>query len=296
MTSFMDFLRRLPALLTDPPPAYAFELSEAGIAMARIGKAPELDFRPLPPGTLSVSPLRDNVLLPDELLLAVRGMVPRNGKRRDAAVILPDNSARVSVLDFDDFPSDHKEQLSLLRFRIRKSVPYDVESAALSYFVQPGSGQGKKVDVVVALAPLEIVARYEAPFRAAGLNPGLVTTSALCAMRLAPETELAAVAKLSGRMLTITVTEHGRLRLIRCVELPGNTLDDIAGDLLPTFVFIEDSLKARPGKLRICGFGEGQEEARRHFGKELSIEVETLHSPWGAAGPHNAGLLGYLAS
>jgi type IV pilus assembly protein PilM len=292
----MDLLRKLPGVLTDPPPAYAFELSEAGIAMARAGKTPELRFFPLPPGTLSVSPLRDNVLLPDELLLAVRDLAPRNGKRRTAALILPDYSVRVSVLDFDDFPSDSKEQLSLLRFRIKKSVPYDVESAALSYFVQPGSGHGKKLDVVVAVVPLEIVARYEAPFRAAGFNPGLVTTSTLSVLRLIRDPELSALAKLSGRVLTIAVTHQNKLRLIRCVELPGPSLDDIAGDLLPTFVFIEDSLKVRPAKLRLCGFGEGQEEARTYFGKQLNVEVETLNSPLSALGPHNAGLLGYLAS
>ena len=79
------------------------------------------------------------------------------------------------MLDFDNFPSDAKEQLSLVRFRVKRSVPFDVESAALSYWAQPA--EGKKVDVVVVVAPLEIVSRYEAPFRAAGMTPGLVTTS-----------------------------------------------------------------------------------------------------------------------
>ena len=74
------------------------------------------------------------------------------------------------MLDFDEFPSDRKEQLSLVRFRVRKSIPFDVESAAVSYWPQPAGG--KKQDVVVVIAPLEIVSRYEAPFRAAGLAPG----------------------------------------------------------------------------------------------------------------------------
>ena len=40
----------------------AFEISEAGIAAARIGARAELDFQPLKPGTLAVSPLKDNVV------------------------------------------------------------------------------------------------------------------------------------------------------------------------------------------------------------------------------------------
>src|SRR5579864_2226481 len=157
--------------------------------MARTGRNPEFDFRALSPGVISVSPLRDNLLEPDQLAQAVRGMVPQNGgrKRRDAALILPDACARVSVLDFDNFPSDPKEQLPLVRFRIKKSVPYDVESAALSYRAQPSGGSEKRFDVVVTVAPVEIVSRYEAPFRAASIEPGLVTVSALAALELVNE-------------------------------------------------------------------------------------------------------------
>ena len=83
------------------------------------------------------------------------------------------------MIDFDSFPSDVKEQASLVRFRVKRSVPFDVDSAALSYWAQPVAG--KKVDVVVVMAPLEIVSRYETPFRIAGLTPGLVTTSSMAA-------------------------------------------------------------------------------------------------------------------
>ena len=44
----------------------AFEISEAGIAAARIGARAELEFQPLKPGTLAVSPLKENVVDPDE--------------------------------------------------------------------------------------------------------------------------------------------------------------------------------------------------------------------------------------
>src|ERR1700722_14020279 len=107
----------LAAMFKDRPPAYAIELSEEGIAVADVAKAPQTEFRPLAPGAISVSPLRDNILLPDELAAAVRGILPPNGKRKDVALILPDYCTRVAVLDFDNFPADHKEQISLVRFR-----------------------------------------------------------------------------------------------------------------------------------------------------------------------------------
>jgi type IV pilus assembly protein PilM len=276
-------------LFKDPPPAYAFELSEAGISSAELAKAPQTAFHPLTPGTISVSPLRDNIVMPDELAAAVRGLAPVNGnrKRRDTALILPDYCTRVAVLDFDSFPADPKEQLSLVRFRMKKSVPFDVESAAVGYWSQ-GTGAGKQ-DVVAAVAPVEIIARYEAPFRAVGMNPGFVTTSSLAMLQLIDGREVAVVAKLTGAVLTLMVLKHGILKLIRCLEL-----GDVAADLYPTFAFVEDQLGVKADRLLLCGFGTATEEYQRQFQKDLGIPVELLRSPLGTPSETNAGLLGFL--
>jgi type IV pilus assembly protein PilM len=289
----LDTLKRL---LQDPPPAMAFEISEAGIAAARIGSRTELEFQPLKNGTLTVSPLKENVVDPDDFVMAVRSLTGTQAarKRKDVALILPDFSARISVLDFDSFPSDPKEQASLIRFRLKRSVPFDVESAALSYWVQPGGGP--RVEVVVVMAPLEIVSRYEAPFRKAGMNPGLVTTSSLAALELAPESGLSMMAKLTGRVLTVLVRDQGALKLVRCLELPAAELEDVAAVLAPTLVYVEDNLGRRAARLFLCGFGTRAEEAQRRFTEELLIEVELLRSPLGTPGENNAGLLGYLRS
>jgi type IV pilus assembly protein PilM len=273
----------------------AFEISEEGIAAARIGAKVEMEFQPLKPGVLSVSPVRENVLEEAAFLAAVKQVAAAQAawKRKGAALILPDYSARITVLDFDQFPADAKEQLALIRFRLKRSVPFDVDTAAISYAAQAGA---KNTDVVVAMTPLEIVARYEAPFRAAGMNPGLVTMSSLAALELAPETGLNVFAKLAGRVLTVLVRNKNVLKMARCVELPSADLEDVAAVLAPTFVYVEDNLGGRAVKLTLCGFGAGTDEAERRFTEELGVEVEPLRSPLGTPGEGNAGLLGYLRS
>jgi type IV pilus assembly protein PilM len=273
----------------------AFEISEEGIAAARIGARVEMEFQPLRPGVLSVSPVRENVLEAEEFLAAVKQVAATQAawKRKGAALILPDYSARITVLDFDHFPADAKEQLALIRFRLKRSVPFDVDTAAISYAVQTGA---KRTDVVVVMTPQEIVARYEAPFRAAGMNPGLVTMSSLAALELAPETGLNVFAKLAGRVLTVLVRNKSVLKMARCVELPSADLEDVAAVLAPTFVYVEDNLGGRAEKLTLCGFGAETEEAQRRFTEELGVEVEPLRSPLGTPGEENAGLLGYLRS
>lgn len=289
-------LDRLKSILQDPPPGMAFEISEAGIAAARISSRAELEFHPFKPGTLSISPLKENVVDSDEFVAAVRTLAAKHParKRRDVALILPDYSTRMTVLDFDSFPSDPKEQRSLVRFRLKRSVPFDVESAAVSYFAQPVAN--KKVDVVAVVAPLEIVSRYEAPFRAAGMNPGLVTTSALAAAELAPENGLAVLAKIAGRVLSLLVRDKGAIRLARCLELASAEWEEVAAVLIPTFVYVEDNLGRPADKLILCGFGAHAEEVGRRFQEEWGVETEILRSPLRVPGENDAGLLGYLRS
>jgi len=231
----------LNTLLGDPPPAWAFEVSEAGISWGRTAAPGALDFRPLPRGTISVSPLRDNVQQPEVFAREVGALAPPEPRRnRRAALILPDYCARTAVLDFDSFPSHREEQLALVRFRMKKAVPFDLASAILSYFAQPPASGDKRIDVVVSLIPAEIVSRYEAPFREAGFQPGEVTTSTLAALNMATPSGITMLAKLAGATLSLLALKGGALRLARCVELERVSAEEILGVLHPTVAFIED--------------------------------------------------------
>lgn len=290
------FLDRFKSLIKDPPPAMVFEISQGGIAGARVAARTEVEFQPLKEGALAVSPFQENVLDASAFLEAVKALAAGPGVRKgkDVALILPDYCARLAVLDFDSFPADAKEQAALVRFRLKRSVPFDVETAALSYFAQPIAD--KHVDVVVATTPLEILSPYEAPFRAVGMNPGLVTVSSLAALDLAPDSGLNVMAKLSRNVLSLLVREKTRLKLVRCLELASPELDDVSAVLLPTFVYVEDNLGGRAERLILCGFGERTEEAQHRFQEELGVEVEPVRSPLGAPAESNAGLMGYLRS
>ena len=290
-------LPTLTALLQDPPPEFCFEISERAIVMARTRTPASLVSQELAAGIVSASPLRDNILQPEVFASEVARLVPPGSarKRRTAALILPDYSARLSVLDFDSFPEKAEDQEALVRFRIRKSIPFDIDSAAISYWRQNSPG-GKSHEVVVAVTPLEIIARYEAPFRAAGLHPGLITASPLATLDLIPPDGISVVAKVNGRILTVLVSHLGVLKLVRSLELTEFSLTEIAADLHPTFVYVEDNLQAPAVRLLLCGFGELESTAVSQFQAELQLPVEPLHSRLGAVNGANAGLLGYLQS
>ncbi len=282
------------SLVKDRTPEYVFELSEAGIAYSRPGgQGPETGFLPFEAGTLVASPTEDNVRRADQVAMALARLSPAAAnKRRPAAVILPDYAARVSVLDFDSFPSSAEEQLSLVRFRLKKAVPFDIDAAAVSYFVQgtPEKKARGKIEVVAVAVALEIIARYEALFRAANFHPGEVTTSALAALNLdrgEAGSASAVIAKLSGRVLTVMVVHAGALKLFRCVELEDAREDEILAVLHPTLAYVEDELGSPSARLILCGFPAGSLAG-------LNRPHASLESSRGTPGATNAGLFGYL--
>lgn len=279
----MSLFRSITRMITDPPPQHIFEFSDAGIAFAQ-GEL--TGFEGLPEGALEVSPLEDNLKQPDVILRAVEKIAPAGShrKRRPAAVILPDYAARVSVLDFDSFPTAAEEQAQLVRFRVKKTVPFDIDSAAVSYFAQPAAG--KRVEVVAVTVPIEILAKYEALFRQAQFHPGEVTTATLAALNLYRDPEVAVLAKLAGRILTVAVVAQGRLKLFRCLSLEEASEEEILAVLHPTFAYVEDELGVKVAKLVLCGFD--------HPPAGLEVAAEPLRSRFGVPNAYNAGLIGYL--
>jgi type IV pilus assembly protein PilM len=296
----MSLIDRIRRLVTEPPPAYLFEVSPLGIAYGSDGNT---GFRPLPEGVLSVSPLNDNITQSDAFLAEVAEAFPAsNGsaaKHRPAAVILPDYASRLQVLDFDTFPAKPEEQQALVRFRMKKTVPFDIETAAVNFYAQPAAGDAKKTEVVAALMSYEILGRYEAIFREAGYQPGVVTTSSLAALNLIRSNELALVAKLSGKTLTMLVLDGGRLRMARCLEPENLSEEDVLAAIYPTLAYMEDvfagkSSKGRPQRIWLCGFGPDSAELAQRWTDELKVPVEVLTSRYGTPGPHNAGMLGFM--
>src|SRR5204863_9700820 len=131
------------------------------------------------------------------------------------AVLLPDLSARVSMLSFDQLPVKSEEQLALVKFRLKKTVPFDVDDAVIAWNVR-----GR--EVLVAVTPRVIVRQYEAIFERLGYLPGQVTVSTLAGLGLVAEASDASSGSMllrkSGNALTIALSSRQGLRMLRAAE------------------------------------------------------------------------------
>lgn len=298
----MNVLNKIRSFVSAPPPEFVFEVSEAGIAWVRTAEPSAVQWVPLPEGCIVVSPLEDNVKQPRVFEEAVREIAPATpGRKRPAALLLPDFCARVTVLDFDTFPTDPAEQLQLVRFRVKRVVPFDIDNAVVACYPQPRASGAKKIDVVVAVLNREVASHFEAPFRAAGYQCGRVTLSALSALSLRGEAGYeqaspSVVAKMSGNVMSLSLLEGTALRLLRCIQLHESSEQEATDVLGTTFAYAEDELGTRPQVLRLCGLPRESEQLRRSWSDEFSLPVTGMHSRFGTPGPFNAGLFGYLES
>ena len=285
------------------PPA-AVEVSAEGIVAASLpskGASAVVAFEPLPAGAIVPGIGNQNLLQPDAVAAAIRKALDRVAPRkRDVTLIIPDTAIRVFVLDFDSLPSKPADVLSVLRFRLRKTVPFDVEHAGISYQVLAGSENEKRV--LTAILPANILAEYEAVVRAAGYEPGAVMPSSLAGMAALDSGGPVLAAFLQSTSMT-TVIAHGQdVLLYRTLELPeepATQLTEVQRDVGVAVVYFEDRLATRPRRLHFAGRGPAQQFSTmiREFGLEVVELAEPLKTgPATAAGTASlAGVIGALA-
>ena len=299
-------LQRLKYLVQDPPPPLVFEISERSVtAVRRHSRGLDVEAkaeRELAEGTILSSPGKQNVQLPDELEQAVESLFHELGpaKRPDAALLLPDACARLTTLDFDQLPGDGKERLELIRLRLKKTLPFDVELARIAYQAQRTTAGWA---LLVAVTLPEVVKQYESPLQKVGLETGFVAVSAASALNLVPTDGMVLFVKLAARSLTIAAVEKGVVRMVRSVELAPDAdlsssvgLEEMTADLFPTTVFVADNLGAPVAKVVLCGFDQLLPSAVPYFSSELGVDVEPLRSPDGVIEGQEAGIWGYLST
>jgi len=297
----MTVLQKIKRLVKDPPPQYAFELSQEGLAFAETARPMDASIVPAPEGLLQIGPIKPNFADSGWLAQALNAAAPPPAKphQRLAVLVLPDYCARVTVLDFDSFPPAPEEQVALARFRVKRTVPFEIEDALVACHPQPRKDGSKKIDVVAVAISHEVAAQYLTPFRSAGFQCGVITLSGLAALTLDDGGEDGAAqwlqVKRAGRVLTVCLVDRGALRMFRCVELDHATLGEMIEVLAPTIAYAEDEFGARPARMRLCGFGPHDEEGDI-LGAELNLAVERVRSPFGAPAAATAGLYGILST
>jgi type IV pilus assembly protein PilM len=239
-------------------PRLACEITSEGVIAARASdKTSRLEVftsRRFNEGTIAPGLNLPNILNPEALRTALSGALGAvAGKSKDVIVVLPDVAIRMMLLDFDSLPTKREEIEPVLRFRLKKSLPFDVDQATLSYDVTRTNGT---VRVAAAVAPREILAEYEKAFRDIGYEPGVVLPSSVAALGLVDGERPTLILKVDPMNITITAVERHELRLVRTLDNPHTgtfSATELSEAVLPSIVFFEDTFAAHIENIYVGG-------------------------------------------
>jgi len=267
-----------------PHPPLAIEISADQVAGARFSRTGSIGgyyIEELPKGALVPSAIEPNLINAAAVKAAVRSVCQTlEARAEDAALLVPDPVIRVFVQHFEDFPRNPEEALPMLRWKLKKSVPFEVEETLLSYMRQAPRADG--VDVVTAIARLRIVKEYEALMEDVTLRPGVVLSTTLAAISLLEDQKPTLLARISGTSLTTAIVREGVLAGYRCTELPVHadalTPHLLLEDIYPLAAYYQDTWQEGIQAVRVAGLGSRLPEFVQPLEDEFKCSVRSLLS------------------
>ena len=279
----------LSRLFMPPRPTVALEIAARHVSALRLsaGPPPSIDahaVEPLLDGVVAPALAASNILDPGAVAAALSRALARVGGARHVALVVPDAVAKVTLVRFDQVPAKPADLDAMLRWNIRKSLPFKVDDAQVTY----GDGvpvQGGGREFVVAAARRDLIAEYESVCTAAGVHAGVVDLATFNLMNLQLSSSAGGgdwlLVHLAVDYVTIAIVRDGALIFYRHRGAEG---DESLTDLVhQTAMYYEDRLSGRGfGRVLVAGASNGPEGAaggeglRRSLEQRLAARVEAV--------------------
>ena len=279
-------------------PAVAVEIASGRVSAASLewrGDHPVVAAHasePLAEGALVPSLTAPNAHDRAAVLGALGRVLERMGRPRRIGLIIPDVVARVSLVRFEQVPPKVQDLDQLVRWQVRKSAPFAIEDAQISYV--PGIRADDGQEFIVTLAKRDVVQEYEQLCGEAGAHAGLIDLSTLNVINAV----LAGSGAPSADWLLVNIAaDYNTIALLRGPHLisfrnRATEADGTLTDLVhQTAMYYEDRLKGA-GFSRVILAGAAAAAAsqsgdidpiRRSLEDRLKTPVETLDPRTAAA-------------
>jgi type IV pilus assembly protein PilM len=285
-------------------PKLACEVTSEGVVAGRLTEAgqPMTAFAPLFAGAFSAGLKTPNIADQTAVVAALkRALDAVETRDKRLTLVVPDAAARVLLLDFDTLPSKVSEALPVVRFRLRKLIPFEADDASVSYQILQQTAEEARV-LVIAM-PHDVLTEYEAAVRLAGYEPGVVLPSTLASLAGVTQAEPALVVNRNGNSVTTAITRGEELLLHRSMELPTDEIlrnDDLRHAVSVSLAYFEDTLSTMPDAVFYAGPGGAPELTRILALEQFRIRDMVSDAAVGTAStvPKGlfAGVAGALAS
>lgn len=266
-----------------PHPPLVVEIAPNHVAAARWsktrGNVESFAVEPLPAGAVMVSPVDQNLPQPETVKSALRRVFSRaQPQGGPLALLIPDPVVRVFILPFETLPRRADEALPLLRWRLKKSVPFDMDETVVSWMRQ--ETREEKLEIVTAVARQRIVREYEQVIESFGASASVVLSSTLASLPLLEDRGATLFVRMSGRTLTTVIVRDGNVCVYRSSELSADaaSLDPHAmlDEIFPAIAYYQDTWGGTVDRARLSGLGARDQTFRQALGQELTVPAGPL--------------------
>ena len=243
-------------------PPHVFELSETklryarfesqkGVLEGRLFRQVDLPEEIFQSGALG-GPLRDK----EAFERSLTGLLENLDVTVDrASLVLPDRWLRTVVVDMGETPWRSDDEV--LRWRLKKLVPFRVEDLRLRAVEANGSGDSR---VLVGFAIEQLLAEIESIFRSCGIRIGQVTNRSLgTASAMSDAPELRSIAVLDEDCYSLVFVVSRRAVILRYKAFNPKDLGEgleavVRQDLRITRGFLREELPEHPlSRALLCG-------------------------------------------
>jgi hypothetical protein len=204
----------------------------------------------------------------------VRQLLSQVGfKGSEIAVVVPDEIARISFLTAEKPSKNAEEQRSFIRWKLKKSVPFDVDTAQIAYRILGPHPGGSGVNILVALTPTALIQEYETLFDELDVQAGIVIPSTLALLNLfdPPQGDVLFVKKTDDGVTT-TIFQKQRVQFYRRVSQV--TLYDA---VYPTLLYYQDKLGGQAfERLYACGYDESMRPDLDEVHQKLGLQAQRV--------------------
>ena len=194
-------------------------------------------------------------------------------KGSEIAVVVPDETARIAFLTAEHPAKNAEEQRTFIRWKLKKTIPFDVDTAQVAYRILGPHRSGTGVDILVALSPRSIVEEYEALFDAMDIHAGLVLPSTLAVLNLfqAPAVDTLFL-KVAPDCVATAVFQNRRVQFYRRV-----TNVSLYDAVYPTVLYYQDKLGGKTiEQLYVCGYGSDLRSSLDEIQEKLGLTPQRI--------------------
>lgn len=233
---------------------------------------------PLPAGALVPSLTALNVQNRTQVATALARALDKVGRPRRVGLLIPDQSARVSLIRFEKVPARTQDLDQLIRWQVRKSAPFPIEEAQIAYV--PGIAASDGQEFIVSVARRAVVEEYEALCAEGGAHAGIVDLSTFNVVNAV----LAGATSMGDWLLVHVAADSASIAIVRRADIIffRNRAADADGSLTDlvhqSAMYYVDRLQGGGfSRAILAGAASGEaEQARRSLEERLAIQVETL--------------------